>query len=64
MVTEPDLLLADEPTAQLDADNRERVSGLLLDLARAGVTVVVATHDSELRERCAPVFTLRDGALQ
>ncbi|HET6826781.1 MAG TPA: ATP-binding cassette domain-containing protein [Amnibacterium sp.] len=63
MVTGPDLLLADEPTAQLDADNRERVSGLLLDLAQAGVTVVVATHDSELRDRCSPVFTLRDGVL-
>ncbi len=64
MVTGPDLLLADEPTAQLDAGNRERVSGLLLDLARAGVTVIVATHDGELRERCLPVFTLRDGALR
>lgn len=42
VVTGPDLLFADEPTAQLDADNRERVTDLLLRLARSGVTVVIA----------------------
>jgi ABC-type lipoprotein export system ATPase subunit len=62
--TAPDLVLADEPTAQLDAENRERITGLLLDLARRGATVIVATHDRELTERCDLVFTLRDGVLQ
>jgi ABC-type lipoprotein export system ATPase subunit len=62
--TEPDLMLADEPTAQLDAENRERVTDLLLDLARNGATVIVATHDRELTERCDLVFTLRDGLLR
>ncbi|MDQ1531983.1 MAG: hypothetical protein QOE37_2088 [Microbacteriaceae bacterium] len=62
--TEPDLLLADEPTAQLDAENRERITGLLLDQARNGATVIVATHDRELTERCDLVFTLRDGVLR
>ncbi len=61
--TEPDLVLADEPTAQLDAENRGRVTDLLLELAGRGATVVVATHDQELTERCDLVFTLRDGAL-
>jgi len=61
--TGPALVLADEPTAQLDAENRERVTDLLLDLARRGATVVVATHDRELTERCDVVFTLRDGVL-
>lgn len=63
VVTGPDLLFADEPTAQLDADNRERVTDLLLGLARSGVTVVIATHDGELSERCDRVFALRDGVL-
>jgi putative ABC transport system ATP-binding protein len=62
--TEPDLILADEPTAQLDAENRERITDLLLDRARNGATVVVATHDREFTDRCDLVFTLRDGALQ
>jgi ABC-type lipoprotein export system ATPase subunit len=62
--TEPDLMLADEPTAQLDAENRARVTDLLLDLARKGATVIVATHDRELTERCDLEFTLRDGLLR
>jgi ABC-type lipoprotein export system ATPase subunit len=61
--TEPDLLLADEPTAQLDAENRERITDLLLHRARNGATVIVATHDRDLTERCDLVFTLRDGVL-
>ncbi|HEY8281840.1 MAG TPA: ATP-binding cassette domain-containing protein [Leifsonia sp.] len=63
MSTAPALLLADEPTAQLDAENRRRVTDLLLDLARRGATVVVATHDQELTGRCDLVLTLRDGVL-
>ncbi|MDQ1513885.1 MAG: putative transport system ATP-binding protein [Microbacteriaceae bacterium] len=62
--TEPDLILADEPTAQLDAENRERITNLLLDRARNGATVIVATHDREFTERCDVVFTLRDGVLR
>ncbi|MGN6744317.1 MAG: ABC transporter ATP-binding protein [Amnibacterium sp.] len=62
--TEPDLILADEPTAQLDAENRERITDLLFDRARNGATVIVATHDREITERCDLVFTLRDGVLQ
>jgi putative ABC transport system ATP-binding protein len=62
--TGPELMLADEPTAQLDAENRERITDLLLDLARNGATVIVATHDRELTERCDLVFTLRDGVLR
>ncbi len=61
LVTSPDLLLADEPTAQLDPANRERVTELLLGLARSGATVVLATHDDDLSGRCTAVITLRDG---
>jgi putative ABC transport system ATP-binding protein len=63
LVTGPDLLLADEPTAQLDPANRERITDLLLGLTASGVTVVLATHDGELSGRCDPVLVLRDGVL-
>lgn len=62
--TQPDLILADEPTAQLDAENRECVTDLLFERARNGATVIVATHDRDITERCDLVFTLRDGVLQ
>lgn len=63
LVTGPDLLLADEPTAQLDPANRERITALLLGLTATGTTVVLATHDEELSARCDPVLVLRDGVL-
>ena len=63
LVTDPDLLLADEPTAQLDAELRERITALLVERARGGTTVVVATHDEDLSARCDPVFRLRDGVV-
>ncbi len=64
IVTRPELLFADEPTAQLDPDNRARVTELLLHLSRAGATVIVATHDAELAARCDLVFTLFDGLIR
>lgn len=61
LVTKPDLLLADEPTAQLDPANRALVTDLLLGLGGSGATVVLATHDDDLSRRCAAVIPLRDG---
>jgi putative ABC transport system ATP-binding protein len=52
LVSEPRLLLADEPTSELDADARAVVLNLLLGHARSGHCVVIATHDPEVSERC------------
>lgn len=60
----PPVVLADEPTASLDADNRERVGSLLLDLAREnGATLVVVSHDEALLDRLDRVADLRGGTL-
>jgi len=62
LALEPVLLLADEPTANLDRGNAERVLELLERRWRAGTTVVVATHDQELaRSRGARTVQLREG---
>ncbi|WP_375407333.1 ABC transporter ATP-binding protein [uncultured Amnibacterium sp.] len=63
MVTAPQLLFADEPTAQLDAANRESIIALLRTTARGGTTVVVATHDPDLTGVCDTVIPLSDGHL-
>lgn len=47
----PDVVLADEPTADLDAETAERVTEALLALARRGATLLVATHDARLVSR-------------
>lgn len=63
LVTAPDLLFADEPTAQLDAANRECVVALLRATADGGATVLVATHDPDLTAVCDHVVTLTDGRI-
>jgi putative ABC transport system ATP-binding protein len=56
------LLLADEPTSQLDAAGREEVVDLLEQVNREfGATVVLVTHDPHVAERSARTVTIRDG---
>jgi cell division transport system ATP-binding protein len=53
VVGKPDLLLADEPTGNVDAEMGERLLRLLIELNRFGTTVMVATHDRSLIESTA-----------
>lgn len=57
----PDVLLADEPTAELDAENRERIVDLLVRLGHAGAIVVIASHDPDVVSRCDDVLELDGG---
>jgi putative ABC transport system ATP-binding protein len=59
--TGADVLLADEPTAELDAENRERIMDLLVEVARRGAIVVIASHDPDVVERCDDVLSLDAG---
>ena len=61
---EPDIVVADEPTAELDADSRQRVLRLLLGLASGGALVVLATHDPEVADCCDDWWELVDGHLE
>jgi lipoprotein-releasing system ATP-binding protein len=62
LVTRPRLVLADEPTGNLDARTAEEVCTLLLTLCReARACVVVATHSGRLARMCDRVLTLREG---
>jgi len=64
-VAEPPILLADEPTGNLDSATGERVLALLADLrARTGTTMVLVTHDASLAARADRVVTLRDGRVE
>jgi putative ABC transport system ATP-binding protein len=58
---DPELILADEPAAGLDPDSRTAVISRLLDAARGGAIVVIASSDPELIETCTRVVTLTDG---
>ncbi len=60
----PDLVLADEPTGNLDSANGATIVEMLFDLrARHGATLVLVTHDPTLAARCDRVITLQDGRI-
>ena len=58
------VLLADEPTSELDHDNRQRVLALLRAEARRGAIVIMATHDPEAAEEADGEIRLYDGQLE
>ena len=65
LANEPMLLLADEPTGNLDSKTGEQVLSLVAGLvAERGITVVLATHSAEAAARASRVVRLRDGRLQ
>jgi putative ABC transport system ATP-binding protein len=63
LVNTPRLLLADEPTGNLDSENAREVVALLRELANDGQTVVLATHDARVAASADRVLQLRDGLL-
>jgi len=63
MVTDPVLLLADEPTGALDSRSSQDVMGLFDDLNAAGRTVVVITHEADIAAHASRVIEMRDGRI-
>ena len=63
MANEPDVILADEPTGNLDSQTGREIVGLLEDLNRAGQTIVMVTHNLEIARRAGRLFLMRDGEI-
>jgi putative ABC transport system ATP-binding protein len=64
LVKEPTVLLADEPTGNLDEDTRDEIIGLLEKLWQDnGLTLVIVTHDSSIARRAQRLGTMRNGKL-
>ena len=63
LVTEPALLLADEPTGNLDSTSGAEVMALLAQLNAAGRTIVMITHDTDVASRASRQVHVRDGRL-
>jgi putative ABC transport system ATP-binding protein len=65
LMNDPPLILADEPTGNLDSVNGQSVMALLAELHREGRTVIIVTHDAEIAQRHADrILHIRDGVLQ
>ncbi|MBI2901423.1 MAG: ABC transporter ATP-binding protein [Planctomycetes bacterium] len=63
LVTQPSILLADEPTGNLDTKVGGEIIGLLEELNRGGATILLITHDLQIAARCRRTIEIRDGSI-
>jgi putative ABC transport system ATP-binding protein len=63
LVTNPPLILADEPTGNLDSKTGGEVISLLCDLNEKGNTIVLITHDMNIANNAKRIFTISDGKM-
>ncbi|MCB1745406.1 MAG: ABC transporter ATP-binding protein, partial [Gammaproteobacteria bacterium] len=63
LANDPELLLADEPTGNLDSRNAQRILELFAGLAADGQTVVMVSHDASARAVASRCITLQDGRI-
>lgn len=63
LINDPKILLADEPTGNLDSKNAETVFTIFQKLHQAGLTVIVVTHNAELANKTERLFHLKDGKI-
>ncbi len=61
LITDPPLILADEPTGALDSQTSQEILILLKELHQAGKTILVVTHSAEVTELCGRTIVIRDG---
>jgi ABC-type lipoprotein export system ATPase subunit len=63
LVNEPDIILADEPTGNLDSESGRQIMDLFQDLNNGGSTIILITHDRKLAERASRVVSIDEGRL-
>lgn len=64
LVNSPEIVLADEPTGNLDTENSEKIFGLLRSLSTKGLTIIMITHNNDLALRADRIISLRDGKIR
>lgn len=63
MIMEPNILLADEPTGSLDEKSEEKMLDILQKVNRAGLSIIIITHNQGVSQRCKLSYVLNDGQL-
>jgi len=64
LVNDPVVLMADEPTGNLDTATGDAILALFAELHRAGMTIIMVTHDDDIAAHCQRIVRLRDGLLE
>ena len=63
LAQEPDIILADEPTGNLDSATGNEIMAVFDKLHAAGQTIIIVTHEPDIAQRCHRIVTLRDGLI-
>ena len=64
LVNSPKILLADEPTGNLDSDNTDQIFALFRELNKNGLTIIIVTHNMKLARGTDRIFSIRDGKVR
>ena len=64
LVNQPQILLADEPTGNLDSKSEKEVMGIFHELHKSGLTVILVTHNQEIADHAQRTIRIRDGIIQ
>ena len=64
LVNQPQILLADEPTGNLDSKSEREVMDIFHELHKAGLTVILVTHNQEIADHAQRTIRIRDGLIQ
>jgi len=64
LVTQPRLIVADEPTGNLDSRTSVEIMALFQELSRAGITLLLVTHEPDIARYTSRVVVMRDGRVQ
>lgn len=64
LINSPKLLIADEPTANLDSETAKQVMNLMYDINKLGTAVLIVTHDSEILNKQSLIYEMHDGKLK
>lgn len=63
LINDPKIILADEPTGNLDSATSQMIFELFRDLNRKGLTMVIVTHNLDLARKAEKMYTLKDGQI-
>jgi putative ABC transport system ATP-binding protein len=63
-VTRPSIILADEPTGNLDSRTGEEIMGLFEEIHQQGNTIILVTHEADIAEHAHRIVRMRDGKVE